>query len=100
MGRRVFITKAQAVQIAGSKERLKKLAECMGRAKEERWVLFTGANLFQLKQGAVIRYGIAGFSQDGSDVGNVLKALTAGDQCLLFADQRRSTDKPSDEPLL
>ena len=88
----VLISKKQAVQIVGSEENLQKAVKMTLQGSGESHRLFSGAKLFVTRQGAVRRYGIYGYDEDGSDVREVFEALEAGESPLLFGSRRRNKE--------
>lgn len=89
---RILISKKQAVQIVGSEENLQMAAKIAMQGSGESHRLFSGAKLFVTRQGAVRRYGIYGYDEDGSDVKKVLAALAADESPLISGSRLRNKE--------
>ncbi|TSC71533.1 MAG: hypothetical protein G01um101448_1144 [Parcubacteria group bacterium Gr01-1014_48] len=79
----VLISKKDAVRIAGSEEELRRMVQFCRHTHAEIHMVPTGAKLYITMRGAVRRYGIYGYRDDGSDVQEILDALKNGNDAKL-----------------
>lgn len=66
-----FISKAQAVKLAGADEVARIIAQ-----NDTSLLMPSGAKLFTKKSGCVRRFGVYGYAHDGSDVAQALAQLS------------------------